>query len=209
MIYSVVGTNATIRQKALKEFLSLGQVSRHLYSDEAVLLETYLNAMSLFGEVVVIGCVQLSGAPSSKEILVSLLPKMEQSSTVFLVDEPFADTHLITKLEKVSKKLFNAKEEKGRDTDVFPLCDAFAKRDKKEAWKIFMSLRGDVEGEAIQGALWWKFQGLWQSVKDGKKTAFTQEECERIGGELVRSTVRAHRGERDLLIELERIILAI
>ena len=86
---------------------------------------------------------------------------------------------------------------------------AFAKRDKKEAWKVFMSLRGDVEGEAIQGALWWKFQGLWQSVKDGKKTAFTQEECERIGGELVRSTVRAHRGERDLLIELERIILSI
>lgn len=209
MIYTIAGTNKEIREKAHKEFLSLGTPSRLIYGEQVGELEALINAGSLFGETIVITLIQLGDTASSKEVLVELLPSMEASSNIFIIDEPFADVHLINKLTKVSKKIFNGKEEKIKDTSVFALCDAFAKRDKKQAWSDFIELREKGEAEAIQGALWWKFQSVWGAVREGKRAAFTLLECERIGGDIVRASIAAHRGEKDLMIELERIILSI
>jgi hypothetical protein len=209
MIYSIVGTNREIREKGAKETSSLGIVTRYIYSEQVGELESHIDATSLFGDTVIIGCVQLGDVASSKEVLVSLLNKMKESANIFIIDEPFADIHLINKLTKVSAKLFNAKEEKIKDTSVFALCDSFAQRDKKQAWVDFINLREKGEGEAIQGALWWKFQMVWQGVLEGKKSPFSVEDCERIGGALVRSSILAHRGEKDLMEELERIVLSL
>jgi hypothetical protein len=72
-----------------------------------------------------------------------------------------------------------------------------------------MYLRNKVEGEAIAGALWWKFQSVWQATKAGKRSPYTLPECERVGGDIVRASIKAHRGELDLMTELERIILSL
>jgi 3-phosphoglycerate kinase len=61
----------------------------------------------------------------------------------------------------------------------------------------------------VGGALWWKFQMVWQGVLEGKKSLFSVVDCERIGGALVRSSILAHRGEKDLMEELERIVLSL
>jgi hypothetical protein len=209
MIYTIVGTHKETREKGNKELTALGAVTQYVYSEQVSELESHIDATSLFGDVVVVVCVQLGDTGSSKEILVSLLPKLEASNNIFIIDEPFADAHLTNKLAKVSKKLINAKEEKVKDTSVFALCDSFAKRDKRQAWIDFMHLREKGEGEAIQGALWWKFQLVWQDTKAGKRTAYTLPECERIGGDIVRASIRAHRGEIDLMTELERIIVSL
>jgi hypothetical protein len=173
-------------------------------------LEQLIDATSLFGDPVIVTCIQLGDVATSKKELVERLPQRGESKNIFIIDELFADVHLFNKIDKVAKKTFDAREEKIKDTSVFKLCDSFALRDKKQAWLDFLALKdAGNEGEAIQGALWWKFQVVWQATLDGRKTSFTKDECERIGGELVRSTILAHRGEKDLMIELERIILSL
>lgn len=209
MIYTIVGTHKAIREKAHKEISSLGTVTHYIYSEHIDELKGHIDAVSLFGEKVIVTCVQVGSNASSKELFVELLDEMKSSANIFIIDEPFADIHLSNRLSKVSVQFFNAKEEKVKDNSVFTLCDSFAKRDKKQAWVDFMAIRDKTEGEAIQGALWWKFQQVWQAVKTGKKSAFTLSECERIGGEIVRSSIMAHRGEKDLMTELERIILSL
>ncbi len=134
---------------------------------------------------------------------------MGTSSNIFIIDEPFADAHLVTRLQKVSKKLFDAREEKLKDTSVFKLCDSFIARNKKQAWIDYMNIKKADNAEAICGALWWKFQPEWLKVKEGKRSLFTLEDCERIGGQLVRAPILAHKGERDLFVELEKIILSV
>jgi hypothetical protein len=209
MIYSLVGTKKEVRDSALKEMASLGEVNHFVYSENIDELKGYIDARTMFDENIIVSCVQLLGTAGGKEIVKSLLPRMEASLNTFIIDEPFVDVHGTTLLSKYSKKLFNGKEEKTKDTSVFVLCDSFARKDKKQAWLDFMAVRDAGEGEAIAGALWWKFQIVWQGVKDGKRSPFTEKECERIGEELVSASVLSHRGEKDLMIELERIILSL
>lgn len=144
-----------------------------------------------------------------KDELVRLLPKMKESSTIFIVDEPFGDANRVTRLSKVSEKLYDARSEKKKDTSVFGLCMSFARRDKKTTWGDWMKIREKESPEAIQGALWWKWRDVWQDTLSGKKTAYSLEECERIGGDLVKASILAHRGKKDLGIEIERILLSI
>lgn len=209
MIYSIIGTKKEIRDKAQKEFSLLGEVTQVLYSEHVDSLKGHIDALDMFGGTVIVVCNQLGDSASSKETLVLLLDEMEKSDTIFIIDEPFADVNLGNRLKKVSKKFFDAREEKNKDTRVFALCDSFVVRDKKQAWLDFVAIRDTVEGEAIVGALWWKFQTVWLSTTSGKKTAFTISDCERIGGDLVRSSILAHRGKRDLIVEIEKIILSL
>ena len=209
MIYSIVGTHTNTRLQAQGELAQLGAVTRYVYSEQVEDLLHLLDARSLFWDTSIISCSQLGDKAESKAYLVELLSRMSESATIFIIDEPFADIHLINKLTKVSTKLFNAKEEKQKDTSVFTLCTSFALRDKKQAWVDFMHVRTVEPGESIQGALWWKWKTVWQGVIDGKKPPFTQDECRRIGGELIRSTILAHRGQKDLMVDLERIILTL
>lgn len=209
MIYAIFGTHTGGRQKALKELASLGTITRYLYSEHAPDLESLIDATSLFGDTGVIVCVSFGEVASSKESLVNLLERMKTSSTLFIIDEPFGDMHLYNKITKVATKVYDAREEKVKDTSVFKLCDSFVARDKKQAWIDFMNVREKSEGEAIQGALWWKFQTVWQATREGRKTPFTLLECERIGGDLVKSTIFAHRGELDLMTELERVVVSL
>jgi hypothetical protein len=208
MIYTIIGTHTALRDKARKELSSLGDTTHYIYSEQIHELEPLISAQDMFGGTIVVTCSQLLENASSKEILIELLPKMEASETIFIIDEPFADVHKMNKLAKVSKKLFDTREEKKKDDRVFLLANAFAKKDKKESWLAWMEVR-DLEAEAIQGALWWKFMLVWQSVLEGKRSPWTVEECERVAGKLVRAPILAHRGEADLRVELEKIVLSV
>ncbi len=209
MIYSVVGTHKTLRYKAFAEFSKLGAISRYVYSEELGELESLIEASSLFGETIIISCVQLMESEGGKDELLRLLPRMEVTENIFIIDEPFGDVHRFNRLSKISKKIVDAREEKKKDMSVFTLCTSFAARDKKMAWINWMNVKDKESGEAIQGALWWKWKDLWQAVLEGKASKYTLSECETIGGELLRSSILAHRGEKDLMAELERIILSI
>ncbi len=209
MIYAVVGGDAKKREIAFSELAKKGESKNHIYGEQIDQLEPIINAVSLFGDTVVVTLVQTMDNASSKEEVTRLLQDMKESSNIFIIDEPFADANRVSRLTKYAEKVYDAREEKVKDVDVFTLCNYFAKRDKKNAWLEWMKLRDSGSKEAVAGALWWKFQIVWQDAKAGKVTKFTQEECEKIGGDLVKASIRAHRGELDLGLELERIILSL
>jgi hypothetical protein len=209
MIYTIVGTHKERREKGHKELASLGAPTHHIYSEQVSGLEALIDGVSLFGDVSIVTCIQLGEVASSKEEMIRLLDNMKESVNIFIIDEPFADVHLFNKLSKVSVKVIDAREEKLKDTSVFGVCDAFIKRDKKTAWIAFMDIREKVSGESLHGALWWKFQTEWSRVKEGKKSLFSEDDCEKIGGSLVRMSITAHRGESDLLIDIEKLILSV
>lgn len=209
MLYTIVGTDKKIRDRARGELASLGSITRRLYAEGGDDLEALIDISSLFGDVSIVECVQLLDNAAAKEKVYDLLEKMSDSQTIFIIDEPFADANKTNKLAKFSKKIFDAREEKVKDFEVFNLADYFVKRDKKNAWSTWLVLKEKNESEAIQGALWWKFSQVWQATIEGKRTAFSKEECEEFGGRLLRATVLAHKGERDIDEELEKLILSL
>lgn len=207
MIYTVVGTDKDIREKAFATLLSQGQATVHLYSEKIGELEALISAKSLFGEAIVVHLVQTFDMALSRDEVVRLLPDMENSENIFIIDEPFADANRVKKLEKYSKKLYDAREVKEKESDIFYLANLFAKRDKKNTWLEWQRIKEEKSGESIQGALWWKMKTIWEDTLSGRPTKFSQEECEDFASMLVRSTMDAHRGKTDLKLELERIIL--
>jgi hypothetical protein len=209
MIYAIVGTETTKREKAHEILSKEGVVSAHIYSEHVATLEPLISASSLFGEKIITHLIQVMDIASSRDELVRLLPEMKESINIFIIDEPFADANRVNRLTKYAEKVFDAREEKKERVDVFTLCTLFAKRDKKESWVEWMRIRDLDSPEVIQGALWWKFQIIWSDTKLGKPSKFTLGECEAIGGELLRSSILAHRGEGDLKTELEKIILSL
>jgi hypothetical protein len=208
MIYAIVGTDTKKREKAQEKVSLLGSATAHIYSEHIASLEALTEASSLFGDKVIVNVLQVMESAASRDELIRLLPAMEESENIFIVDEPFADANRVKRLEKYAKEIFDAREEKARAADPFALCNAFAKRDKKQAWLEWMALRDIESPEAIQGALWWKFQTVWADVKSGRPGKFTLAECEEIGRALLVSSIEAHRGEKDLKVELERIVLS-
>ncbi len=212
MIYAIVGGQISMRDKALQGTKSFGNITHYIYSEQIYELEPLIDASSLFGDPVVVMCYQVHAQAQSleaKELFESLLPKLQASKNTFIIDEPTGDQHLITLLKKHTQAVHDVREKSVQDKSVFALCDAFAVRDKKLAWSLFMKFRETDNGEAVAGALWWKMKTIWNDVLLGKKTKFTKDECERYGSKLIRSTIIAHRGEGDLFIELEKIILSL
>lgn len=209
MIYSVVGTGLEKREQAFSWLQTLGTPSAHIYSEQIVSLRPLISATSLFGEKILVHVIQVFDGASSKEEVIRLLPEMQISSTIFIIDEPFADANRMKKLEKFSEKLFDAREEKEKEVDVFTLCSLFARRDKKGAWVEWMKIKDEVSGEQVQGLLWWKMKTIWEDTLSGKPSKFTKEECEMFGEKVLRSSIEAHRGKADLKVELEKIILSI
>lgn len=209
MIYTLIGTDAKKREKALAEIAKLGVHNAHIYGEQISALQPLIEAGSLFGDRVIAHLVQVLEKAEAREHVYDLLSTMQESQNVFFIDEPFADANRMKKLEKFSEKLFDAREEKARATTPFALSDAFARRDKKSVWMEWMKLRDVETPEAIQGALWWRFQTVWSDARSGKPGKYTLLECEEIGGKIMRSAIFAHRGEKDLKVELETILLSI
>lgn len=209
MIYTLVGTDAKKREKALEEVAKLGVANVHIYGEQISALRPLIEAGSLFGDKVIAHLVQVLERAEARERVYELLPEMEESQNIFFIDEPFADANRTKKLEKFSKKIFDAREEKEKEASPFSLSNAFARRDKKAVWVEWMNLRDKLEPEAIQGALWWKFQSVWGDARSGRPGKYTLLECEEIGGRILRSSIEAHRGEKDLKAELESILLSI
>lgn len=209
MIYTLVGTDAKKREKALAEIAKLGVPNAHIYGEQISALQPLMEAGSLFGDKVIAHLVQVLERAETREYVHRLLDEMKESENIFFIDEPFADANRTKKLEKFSKKLFDAREEKEKEGTPFALCNAFARKDKREVWTEWMRVRDTETPEALQGALWWKFQMVWSDVKSGNPGKYTIQECEDIGRRILRSSIEAHRGEKDLKTELEAILLSI
>lgn len=208
MIYSIIGTDISIRKSALKEVLRDRNPTAYVRSDNTWELSHLINAEDLFGGEVIALVEQVGGNAEGREILKDSLKSMEVSKNIFIIDEPFIETTFVKTLEKYSEAVFDAREEKTKGKDAFGLANAILKRDKKQAWLEWMKVR-DMDAEPVQGTLWWRVRSLWEGVKDGKRCAYSEDELAMMGYSLVAMSHRAHRGEADLREELEKFVLSI
>lgn len=210
MIYALIGTDREKREKANVALLRLGIPTTHIYSEQIALLEPLTEASSLFGEKIIALLVQTMDVAGSKEIVTNLLPEMKVSETIFIIDEPFADANKAKRLEKYAEKMYDCREEKEESVSPFPLCNAFGRRDKKQAFIEWMNIRDMADSmEMVHGALWWKMKTIWEDTLTGKPTKWSKEECERTGSNLIRATMDAYRGKGTLREHLEKIILSV
>ena len=208
MIYSIVGTSITVRKKAFEEVLKGRVPTAYVRSDTIWELEALINAEDLFGGEVIVLVEQVGVDADGRDTLKKVLKELDASKNLFIIDEPFVETSFVKTLEKYSKKVFDGREEKAKGKDPFVLTNAIMKRDKKEAWLAWMEIR-DLDAEPVQGALWWRVRTLWDGVKEGKKSAYSEEELANMGFALVTMSHRAHRGEVDLKEEIEKFVLSI
>ena len=208
MIYAIIATDTHERERALETLFNLGTATAHIYSEQIASLEPLVSATSLFGERVIVNLMQVMEVAISRDELIRLLPEMKTSMNIFIIDELFSDAHDIARLSKYAEKVFDAREEKER-IDIFTLCNFFAKKDKKGAWREWIKIRDLAEPEAVSGLLWWKFQLVWGDVKSGRPSRFTPQECEKLGERIVLAPIKAHNGELDLKTELESIIVSL
>lgn len=209
MIYTVVGTNAIKREKAYESFAKLGNVSAHIYGEQIATLEALISSATLFGDKIIANLIQTMDVASSRDEVARLLPDMEESKNIFIIDEPFADANRFKRLEKYSEKIIDARDEKEKDVDVFTFCNLFARRDKKGVWLEWIRIRDLDSAEAIHGALWWKMKTIWEDVLNGRPAKFNKDECEVFSSRILKANIEAHRGEKDLRTEIESIILSI
>jgi DNA polymerase III delta subunit len=207
MIYSVIGTKYEVRQKAFNVIKKHGEPT-HIIRDASESIDSLIDAQSLFGETIIVWLEQLGNNKEGRDMLKELLSRMKESRTIFVIDEPFVETHFAKTLEKYSEGFWDGREEKEKGKDPFALTDAIAKRDKKTAWTSYMAIR-DLDGEPVQGALWWKVKTMLEAVKQGRKTAYSEEELTSMLTHLMHMSHRAHKGEVDLKEEIEKLVLSI
>jgi hypothetical protein len=208
MIVSIYGTNITVRKKALESVLKGKHPTAYVRTDTTWELSHLINAEDLFGGEVIVLVEQVGSTAEGRDILKDNFKDMEASKNLFIIDEPFIETTFIKTLEKYSKETFDAREQKIKGKDPFTLTNAIMKRDKKNAWLAWTEVR-DLDAEPVQGALWWRVRTLWEGVKEGKKSAYSEDELAKMGFDLVAMSHRAHRGETDLHEEIEKFVLSI
>ena len=208
MIFSIVGTSINIRKKAFEEVLKGEKPTAYIRTDNMWELEALINAEDLFGGKVIVLVEQVGNDAEGRDTLKKYLKEIESSKNLFIIDEPFIEASFIKTLEKYSKKLFDAREEKVKGKDPFILTNAILKRDKKVAWLAWMEVR-ELDAEPVQGALWWRVRTLWEGAKEGKISAYSEDELAKMGLALVEMSHRAHRGEVDLKEEIEKFVLSI
>ena len=72
MIYTIIGTDIQVRDRAKETFLKLGNATSHIYSEQISTLEPLILATNLFGEPVIAYIIQVMDVASSKDELVRL-----------------------------------------------------------------------------------------------------------------------------------------
>jgi hypothetical protein len=119
---------------------------------------------------------------------------------------------------------------KAREHQPWGIADGFAERDKKKAWVEFQNaVRAGQSAEQIHGVLFWGAKMVAITMLSGsddeaiaagvspktiwkwKKAAknFTKDEILDRLGELKDMPIRAHRGDSDLLEDVERLLLSL
>lgn len=210
MIYSVVGTNQKIREESFKKILNGRNSTTYIYNEQIANLKPLIDATSLFGDEIIVTLIQTLDKAESREVVYDLFAEMKDSKNLFIMDEPFADSNRIKRMEKYSEKVFDAREEKEKELSPFNMCNSFGRKDKKQTFVEWIKIKDIAEPlEMVHGALWWKIKTIWGDTLDGKKTNFNLDECEKFGEEILRSSLDAHRGKVDLKNKLEEIILKV
>jgi len=110
-----------------------------------------------------------------KETVLSALPKMAVSESVFILFEETLDAKTLAEVKKHANNIFafgDKKEKKEWNNTTFDISDKFAMKDKRGAWVCYQkAIRQGIAPEAIYGAI---FSGV-KTILLTKKTKSAEE----------------------------------
>ncbi|MEK7607692.1 MAG: hypothetical protein AAB484_02085 [Patescibacteria group bacterium] len=163
-----------------------------------------------------------------REIILEKIDAIKDSPNIFIFFEGKLTKEVLKKLEKRAEKIqeYVLDEETPKEaSNFFALADAFGARDKKKLWILFCdAIDRDAVPEEIHGILFWQAKSLALAEKIssaneaglnpfvyGKAKRFLSNwkkgEIDAMLSKLVRMYHRAHMGEVNFEIELEKFAL--
>ncbi len=169
-----------------------------------------------------------------REIMIDKIDAIAESPNIFIFFEGKLTKEVLKKLEKRAEKITEYEldekaiaESKAEKSSFFPLADALGARDKKKMWVLLReALDKDAAPEELHGILFWQAKSLAIAAQSGspmesglnpfvyskaKKylSNFKDGEVDVLVSKLVHMYHRAHRGQVDFEIELEKLALDI
>lgn len=169
-----------------------------------------------------------------REVVIDKIDAIAESPNIFIFFEGKLTKEVLKKLEKRAEKITEyeldeaaAAEAKAEKSSFFPLADALGARDKKTLWVLLRdALDKDAAPEELHGILFWQAKSLALASRLGsplesglnpfvytkaKRYAanFKEGEIDALVSKLVHMYHRAHRGQVDFEIELEKFALDI
>lgn len=207
MIYFLLGGNIENRNAYIKDLIK-GNESFFFSSNDLnkELILSYSNNVNLFDQSPVI-IVDNVLNEESLDFSAKELESMKESETIFIFKEEKMSIPDQKKYKKYGE--FKILESKKiipiQKFNVFSLTDAFANRDKINAWILYnQGVEKGIEPEVISGVLFWKIKTM---ILNGSRL-FSKDELKNQSSRIVSIYHKAHRGECDFSLSLEHFILS-
>ena len=173
-------------------------------------LDEYIGGQGLFTDKYIVFLDNVFKNKEAKEGMMKKIKDIGSSDNIFIFLEGKIDKTTLTKIEKNAEKtqvFVGAKKEKKSNYNVFAMTDAFASRDKKKLWLLYLeAIHRDILPEEINGILFWKIKDM--IVKRNTRN-FTIEELQKLSSQSIFMYHDAHRGLADFTIALEKFVLSI
>jgi hypothetical protein len=178
-----------------------------------VQIEELAAARDLFGGSLAVALDEVAspsgpaGEALAREFLISRVPALAASPTIFIWYEeapPAALTRALEKAEVVVKKFDKKDKEERRWFDA----SALARRDRRALW---LAYQRELAGGGVAEEIFWPIQWqLRQLLAAGRGGSYQAGELERLSSGLVALWQETHsRPGRDLALSLERWILGV
>lgn len=233
MIYLMHGTDiekAREKTRALTDALQkkkpdalFYRITTQNYADNP--LESLVAGQGLFASKYIVFYDSVFESKDIKEIIMEALADIKESENIFIFLEKDLDKKTLAKIEKHAEKVqeFIAREVvKKKEYNPFAISDALLSKDKKRLWMLLMEAKKKGNAaEEIHGIIWWQVKSLKLAMvsKDAKEAElspfvfskaksasadFSPKLVDNMLSALVAMYHDAHRGERDLWVEMER-----
>jgi DNA polymerase III delta subunit len=238
MLYVIHGTDIEKgREKARALFDALKEkrpdaAAGTITSEQATTdrLDELTQSQGLFENKQIVFMDRTLETADSRDAVLSRIQEVGESPNIFILFEGKLTKEILKKLEKRAEKVteYELSDEKPAErSNFFPLADALGARDKKNLWVLLrQAIDQDAAPEELHGILFWqaKSLALASTCPDaasaglnpfvfGKAKRYAanwkREEINTLLSSLVRMYHRAHRGQVDFEIELEKLALDI
>jgi DNA polymerase III delta subunit len=238
MIYFYYGTDREKIQKTAratfdalkKKKPDASSVSFDTETFTADLLQEISVSQGLFEKKIVAKLSNILEDKDKAEIILDTLKAMKETENIIVWSEGEVNKAPLEKIKKYAEKVeeFGVKQKAEKKfPSIFKMTDAIGDKDKKTAWGLLVEeMQNGTASEEIHGTIFWQIKSIAIAKKTdtaeesginpfvyGKAKNFARNwSDEELNGsitELVDMYHRAHRGEVDFEVELERWVLKI
>jgi hypothetical protein len=190
-------------------------------------LEELIGGQGLFSNKYIVNCSRLLESSEIAEIVFQKIKDIKESENIFIWVEENIKSSELKKIEKYCDKIQSfdiAKKIESKKMNIFDLANAFAMKDKKNAWILYQKALKEFSPEEIYGTLWWQIKTMliasktktaaeadmkdfpYQKAKTYAKN-FTDSELDNLAKKIISLYHKSRLESEDLTINLERLIL--